>query len=661
MTDPFNTASFKDKTSNSVFTDASNSRKKGKKKKKAKTPSLLYQDGIDLFKSRNIRLELCPEGTHVLHKVWIPDKPRSVVGISYPDAFQPWREIHSMEDFFLIESVLATGSSEVKDFWQPLVHPKAGDSDLKSFSEVKLKMKEVQEKRELYEDLNYEHTFDPTGQLTGNKEALNPRIWVPDRSWFDPVLHQVKFEDVFTIFPKAERELLKLLIGRIGVGRSGHIPPGFSNPVKHTARMAAVIIGVDAGLGKSTIFSKLIAAISTTGFTSHTFRSSDAQFGLAKAAKCDLAYKDDTAMASLKKLLASENTKILVTNGKLETEEKFSHSKETNPKCVLLINSNDWKPEFAYDLDPGIIDRIKLLATHKEVEVLRRINVKVNPLCEGSPDLRPYQHIPWLAEKLGVSEEALFLWCLRLCTDHFWEIINDYTNPTKNRLQEEVRKWTTRLRIKFKADMSKSFMKACILSSMIRCNGDFVPREMNYEVLSEAISDFWFLGQDPSGNRLMKNLKEDWEKGGRVTTHPYQAFREIQWPTVTSAINVIAQQLNQNTVPDSEKTKRVLKMLFLRDNFSLNTGYSFAGSDWSDGLFALEQLKTTAKNAIRDLDIWDLKRIQGRDEFANPDSEWMDSPQYSPKTAETLREKRKNELRELEERVRKAKESSGEI
>ena len=649
MSDPYKTDPFGDKTSSSVLLDARDSRgkKEDKKKKKKTTPSRLYEEGIKLFSSRNVRLELSDNGSHVLHEIWIPDRPKQVLGIKYPDAFQPWRKISQMEDFFLIESILESGSTELKDFWSPLVHPKAGDSDLRSFAEMKLKMQEVQEARDLYEELHYDHTFDPTGGFTGNSPAFNPKVWVPDKSWFDPVLHQVKFEDVFTIFPKAERELLKLLIGRVGVGRSGHVPPGFPSPVVHTARMAAVIIGMDAGLGKSTIFNKMISSFASVGFTSHTFRSADEKFGMAKAALSDLAYKDDTAMASLKKLLASENTKILVTNGKLETEEKFSHAKEINPKCVLLINSNDWKPELAYDLDPGIIDRIKLLSTYKEVEIMRRLGLNLTPLCKDSPDLRPYSHIPWLAEKLGVSEESLFLWCLRLCTDHFYSIISDNSNPTVNRLQEEVRHWTTRLRIKFKADMSKSFMRACILSSMIRSGGSFVPKEMNYNVFVDAVSDFWFLGQDPSGNELMKNLKKDWEARGRVTTHPYQAFREMQWPTVTAAINVIAQQMNQTTVPDSEKTKRVLKMLFLRDNFSLNTGYSFAGADWSDALFSLPQLRSIAEGVVSGLDNWDIARITGKTHFTDPEASWMESPRYSPKTAEKLREDKKHEMQTL--------------
>ena len=77
------------------------------------------------------------------------------------------------------------------------------------------------------------------------------------------------------------------------------------------------------------------------------------RFGLKAAALADVAYKDDTAMKSLKAFLAAEETKILITNGLFQTEEKFQNAEQIWPKCVMLVNSNDWDAHFAYDLGPG--------------------------------------------------------------------------------------------------------------------------------------------------------------------------------------------------------------------------------------------------------------------------------------------------------------------
>jgi hypothetical protein len=70
--------------------------------------------------------------------------------------------------------------------------------------------------------------------------------------------------------------------------------------------------------------------------------------------------KDDTSLASLKKFLAAEETKIMVTGGVLQVEEKFQNSEQIWPKCVILVNSNDWNSKFAYDLDPGIDSLVPL-------------------------------------------------------------------------------------------------------------------------------------------------------------------------------------------------------------------------------------------------------------------------------------------------------------
>jgi hypothetical protein len=645
MSDPYNTLPFGDKQSQATLSDAKGSRAKKGAKATPNKVSALYQEGVELFRSRNIYLELSPEGGHVNHKIYIPDSPRLVEGINYPHTFRPQRELSSIADFYLLETVLESASQEVRDFWQPLVHPKAGDSDLLSFTDRKLKMLSTQRSRDLYEVLEYQHTFDPSGELAGGSFVTSPRSWVPARSWFHPCLQELTFEDVFTIFPPAERSLLKLLIGRIGVGRTGHLPLGFTEPIKHTARMAAVIIGQDPGLGKSTLFNLMIQSFYTVGLTSHTFRSTDDRFGLRKAALSDIAYKDDTALSSLKKFLASENTKILVSNGKLDTEEKFKDSEEVMPKCVLIVNSNDWDPSVCYDLDPGIIDRVKLLSTYREVELSTR-KAEVGALSEESPDLRPYSHIPWLAAKLGVSVESLFLWTLRLCTDHFWEVISDDSDPSVNPLQVQVRHWTTRLRIKFKSDMSNSFMSALILSTMIR-NPDlenWVAREMNYEVFASAIQYLWFVGCDPSGNNCFAAMKKDWEENGRIATHPYQAFRELRWETVEQAMVIIGSQVGQKSVPDRDKTSKVLKMMTLRDGFSLNTGYSFAISSWQNALAGISSLERVQRACLQACDEWDLSRLHNPS-FTTPDHSWMQAPSYTPTNAEHPRLKRKDELR----------------
>ena len=207
------------------------------------------------------------------HRILRPAAPPAVDGITYPASFQPLQDVSSIEDFQRIERAFESADSEVRDFWTPLFRPKGGETDLLNFAERLLKMQKIQQNVNIHETLDYGHTFDPDGALTGNQAVRSPRIWVPARAWFDDKLQAVTLADVFTIFPEAETEMLKMIIGRIGVGRSNHKPPNFLEAVDHTARMAAVIVGKDAGLGKSTIFNGMTAAFSKCGFATHTFKS----------------------------------------------------------------------------------------------------------------------------------------------------------------------------------------------------------------------------------------------------------------------------------------------------------------------------------------------------------------------------------------------------
>jgi len=597
--------------------------------------SELYNAGLALLRQGGFTVELCEAGDHVNHRVLTPQAPTDVKGITYHHAFRPLQDISNDQHYRDMESVfVACGDEKVKDFWAPMYRPKAGDSDLQSFTERMLKMKKINQAKNIHEVSKYGHTFDPQGKW-GGEIVLNPRIWVPDRDWFDPILQQVTFADIFTIFPHAEQEMLRLILGRVGVGRANHLPPGRTDPVDHTARMAGVIVGKDAGLGKSTLFNGLTAALQRCGFVTHTFKSTEDRFGLKTAALSDIAYKDDTSLTSLKKFLAAEETKILITNGLLQTEEKFQNAEQIWPKCTILVNSNDWNSKFAYDLDPGIIDRIKIISTYREYEVAKNREHLEGTVSEGSPDLRPRAHIPYLANKLGVSPEALYLWCLRLGTDRFWEVINDTRDPSINRLQVEVRYWTTRQRIRFKADVTQALVNGMAFSWMLRTGHSEIP-ELNPEILQECLDNFYFVGVDPSGLRLMTQMKIKWEDAGRPSTHYYQGFREIRWESVKKAVTYFEQfGRNSSSSTTSEVIKDIMERLVMRDGFKIGGSANYVIENWENMRHASEELETEGQTLVEDLEGRDLERLH--DLSLPAYDEWMENKNYSPDRAEKLR------------------------
>ena len=644
MTDRFSGKSFSDPQSDNIRKEVKarkfSSKKdgaEGEEKKSEANVSDLYQSGIAHLKTFNFTVELAEGGDHVNHRILRPAPPQPINGVNYPASFMPLQDITTIEDFQRIERAFESAPTEVRDFWQPMYKPKGGENDLQNFAERFLKMQRIQQNISIHGTLDYGHTFDPDGALSGNQAVRSPRIWVPARSWFDERLHEVTLSDVFTIFPEAEIEMLKMIIGRVGVGRANHLPPNFLEPIDHTARMAAVIVGKDAGLGKSTIFNGLTAALSKCGFVTHTFKSTEDRFGLKQAALADLAYKDDTAMKSLKAFLAAEETKILITNGLFQTEEKFQNAEQIWPKCVMLVNSNDWDAHFAYDLDPGIIDRIKILSTYREYEV-KQNRFKLNgSASEGTPDLRPRAHIPFLADKLGVGADALYLWCLRLATDRFYQIITDTADPTVNRLQYEVRYWTTRQRIRFKADTSQALVNAMATAAAIR-NGEerYHMPELTPEVLTRHLKDLLFLGLDKSATQLMDVMKADWNEVGRPGTHFYQGLREIRWESVQLAINVMQGEVNayEKRGP-SDLIKEIMSKLVMRDGFKVSSGMSYVIEDWNNTRFALGDIQETADTLRATMS--DTQRERFCDRTIALTADWINDPQYSPDRAEEFR------------------------
>jgi len=194
-----------------------NQTKEDKKSEKAPIRvSELYNAGIALLKARGYTVELTEGGDHVNHRVLKPTTPQTakLKGIVCPHSFNPLQDISDDLDFSAIEDVFLDGScsADVRQFWEPFFSPKAGDSPLQSWTERRLRMLKINSTKNIHQTLDYGHTFDPAGRW-GGETVLSPRIWVPDRGWFDPILHRVNFADIFTIFPEAELEMLKLILG----------------------------------------------------------------------------------------------------------------------------------------------------------------------------------------------------------------------------------------------------------------------------------------------------------------------------------------------------------------------------------------------------------------------------------------------------------------
>lgn len=631
--------------------------KEGKEDKDYNPCATLYSNGITLLEKFGYILQLEDGGTHCNHRILKATYPKNYNGLTYPESFKPYQDIYTDDDLMRIDDdvfkVGKTCSQKTRDFWTPLFHPKSGDSDLMSYTQLRLKMAKIRENRNLMDPVDLGHSFDPAGRL-GNGVAVNPKVWVPDREWFSKQVQDLTMEDVFTIFPKAEIKMLELILGRIGVGASGHIPTGWDKPISHTARMAGVIVGKDPGLGKSTLFNGMTAAFAKCGFVTQTFKSTDERFGMRAITAANIAYKDDTSLTTLKKFLSSEETKTIITNGRIQVEDKFMNADQVMARTVFLVNSNDWNNKFAYDLDPGIMDRIKIISTYKECEVFANAEKMKGMVSEGSPDLRPRAHIPYLANKLGVDEHVIYLWCLRLATDNFWKIITDNSNPKVNSLQVAVRHWTTRMRIRFKTDVMQALVNSLAFSWAMRSRYSIDPTsppdkipELNTVTLKDCLESFYFIGVDPSAQQLIQKMKKLWDDSGRIATHYYEGFREVRWDSVKKALNA-AIQLHRNEETDSGSTnfsdmiKEIVGKVDLRDGFKIGAGSSYVNEDWANMRFAFSEIIAEVDALSEEVDPRFMERIRNTKVTCN--DKWIKSKYYSPDIAEGSRSKAIKEM-----------------
>lgn len=266
-------------------------------------------------------------------------------------------------------------------------------------------------------------------------------------------------------------------------------------------------------------------------------------------------------------------------------------------------------------------------------------------VSEGSPDLRPRAHIPYLADKLGVSQEALYLWCLRLATDRFWEVINDTRDPSINRLQVEVRYWTTRQRIRFKADVTQALVNGMAFAWMLRTGDKEVP-ELTPDILQECLDHFYFLGVDPSGLHLVGKMKSQWELAGRPSTHYYQGFREIRWESIKKAV-VYYEQFGKNSSGNNttaETIKDMMEKLVMRDGFKIGGSANYVIENWQNMRHAAEELQTEGENLVSGLEQCDLDRLLNVNTRCS--DKWLENKHYSPDRAERFRAEAREKLYE---------------
>jgi Family of unknown function (DUF5906) len=513
----------------------------------------LYKEGLERLTEAGYLLIPDMVGPYAYHRVYRlchPDTP----GLTIPENFKVWKEVLTADDKeLLVDLILGWGNPVDKEnklakFWRPFHQPnKNRNSPIYVHTENMVRdMNRLEKAQEAGEPVNLYLTPDPVVSGTSRDKtikALAPITWLPKREWFPQSLQGVTVSDILTIFPAAERNLLSLVIGRAVVGRSNHLPPGYDKPIIHTARMAAILLGEDPGLGKTTLMKALLVALEKQGYTVETFSEFGARFNMGPIVSSHITYKDDLADKDLKNLVGSGVTKQIISSADpIKVEDKGKDAYSAFPNTVLFSNTNNFNPRLIWDIDPGMADRLKLISTYRGVELLNIPDL--SPLCQGSSDLRPFIHIPYLCEKTGVTPDTLMLWLARLCADKFLNLIQNRTD-----LEEEVDRLSMELREPLHKDNVSQFMMAAFTACLYFNRGARatfkiafskgeiqVASDVNWKQLLDTLQELINFDKEVRDS-FKDQLRQHYEEqGDSDPLHPYVGFKLLDLSSLDAAM-----------------------------------------------------------------------------------------------------------------------------
>lgn len=465
--------------------------------------------------------------------------------------------------------------------------------------------------------------------------SICPLSYVPPVTAFPAALHDLTFEKLFPIFPEAECALFKLWMGRVGVGPSNQIPDGWDEPLTHTFRLGLIILGREAGVGKSWQMERIRDAMYLVGMTFESMRSTCDQFGTGRFVSADVAYKDDTSKKSVASIAASETTKQIISQGEVVVEDKYKDSTPVIPRCAVAMNTNEIDMNTVYTLDPGIIDRCKILKTRNRAELDLMLPDLYPDPSDRPGSLEPAIYIKWLAKRYGVSWECLMLWGLRQATDMFYEMIKDGDVAPMYRYHHH---YANRLRLKFMPDIRISAMRAFMIA-MLMTDQRIEPAipELSPAILKRALSSY-IRFQGGLAN-LSEVVKQDWEDADRDPKHAWQGFRDLSLPSVCDANGAFDNSFREVASASKEAVKamnEVLAHINTRGGQKLTGGFTHLADDWNEARSQYTKI------------IQDVKRYKSllpkdaSDYFYQPlsvetDTGWVESIEYSPDTAEYIR------------------------
>lgn len=230
---------------------------------------------------------------------------------------------------------------------------------------------------------------------------------IPRRHWF-PQLAELNPLELLSLFPEPEARLFMLVLGRALIGKQHSNAEG---NIDHAFRTAAVVVGFEPGLGKSTLLNYLRTALHELGYNSFPIGETGTRFGWGTVAETDLAFKDDMTDKLQKNLLCNEVLKTIITGGEFNAELKGVNSYTVQANAAVVCLTNCYNPYHFADMDSGSLDRWRFLYTYNRKELESKY----------SYDARTEPNWKRLAEKYKVNINDLACYLLACSAEYLVE------------------------------------------------------------------------------------------------------------------------------------------------------------------------------------------------------------------------------------------------
>ena len=589
-------------------------------------PSKMYKKIVKWFGERGYHLRFDYnaklQSFHSLYEEHNPsDDPLTPKSITFPEWFQflvPASELRleMAQELILDEDILNDISAEEREFAIPLFVYRSGRSSEITDHVLGLEnLKALRHKKMGGGQYHLGIAYTPNTCKGIEKAVQQTYAYTPEKDWFAEPLQELGFEDIIKIFPHHEAQMMKLIIGRACVGRSGSVHPGTNKILEHGFRKAGVVIG-EPGVGKTITLNGILNAMKYVGYDVAAMGDFGARFNQGNVITSHLAYNDDLTLDSLERMLKAHSFKSVVTGGTEKVENKGTDAVEVVANTVILANCNEWSPNMIYGLDSGAISRLAPIATYRLFE-LEEMSEK-----EGH-DIHPGSHIDWLCEKYDTDHMSLYLRVLRDCTDFFLE---------KCHQEQDVHFCSERLMPYLKIQLHKNaldcFIRLGFLSYAIRqrhLEGDWLP-ELTLNSMGDLLNHIRFMMIDKRADSFRTALKEDWERKNRPESHPYWAQRKLLITSVDKAYEIFNTYKTNRDVAIA--TENAFEVLRLRDGFSISKKMAYIVRNWESVKGEKSKIYRLGKQILDQLLESEQKTLM--DDNLRTDTAWIYDPSYDP-------------------------------